>query len=69
MIEFDKKYDFFELLSDKIIERGYWYVGIEFMFKCLLKVEFYYMFIVNDVFNCYYILCINLDSIWVSCMI
>lgn len=69
MIEFDKKYDFFELLSDKIIERGYWYVGIEFMFKCLLKVEFYYMFIVNDVFNCYYILCINLDSIWVSGMI
>lgn len=27
------------------------------------------MFIVNYVFNCNYILCINLDCIWVSCMI
>lgn len=52
-----------------IKERGYWYIGIDFLLKCLLKVEIYYIFIMNDVVNCNYILCINLDSIWVSCMI
>lgn len=69
MTESDKKYDFFESLSDKIIERGYRHVGTEFMLKCLPKVEFHHTFTVNDVFNCYHISCINLDSIWVSCMI
>lgn len=69
MTESDKKYDVLESLSEKIIERGYRHVGIEFMLKCLPKVEFHHTFTVNDVFNCYHISCINLDSTWVSCMI
>lgn len=38
MTESDKKYDVFESLSEKIIERGYRHVGTEFMLKCLPKV-------------------------------
>lgn len=69
MTESDKKYDFFESLSEKIIERGYRHVGTEFMLKCLPKVEFHHTFTVNDVFNCNHISCINLDRIWVNGMI
>lgn len=66
MTESDKKYDVLESLSEQIIERGYRHVGIEFMLKCLPKVQFHHTF---TVFNCNHILCINLDRIWVSCMI
>lgn len=69
MTESDKKYDVLESLSEKIIERGYRHVGIEFMLKCLPKVEFHHTFTVDDVFNCNHISCINLDRIWFSCMI
>lgn len=67
--ESDKKCDVLESLSEKIKERGYRHIGTEFLLKCLPKVEFHHTFTMNDVVNCNHISCINLDSIWVSCMI
>lgn len=69
MTESDKKCDVLESLSEKIKERGYRHIGTEFLLKCLPKVEFHHTFTMNDVVNCNHITCINLDSIWVSCMI
>lgn len=69
MTESDKKCDVLESLSEKIKERGYRHIGTEFLLKCLPKVEIHHTFTMNDVVNCNHISCINLDSIWVSCMI
>lgn len=69
MTESDKKCDILESLSEKIKESGYRHVCTEFRLKCVPKVEFHHTFTINGVVNCTYISCINVDSIWVSCML
>lgn len=53
----------------KIKEGELRHVRTEFLLKCLPKVEFHHTFTTNDVVNCNHISCINLDHIWVSCVI
>lgn len=53
------KEDVMESLSEKI----------NFLLKCLPKIEFHHTFTMNDVFDCNHISSINIDRIWVSSMI